>query len=77
MGAINVVKTSANSIGPLITGVLVDKDYFWVAFICAGSLKVCYDLGLLALFKTKEHERQQEEQRQIEEREREREEANE
>ncbi|KAK7903246.1 hypothetical protein LTR67_001263 [Exophiala xenobiotica] len=50
MGTINVVKTCAQSLGPVITGVLGTKNYFWVAFVAAGSLKATYDLGLLALF---------------------------
>ncbi|KIX95221.1 uncharacterized protein Z520_09137 [Fonsecaea multimorphosa CBS 102226] len=50
MGTINVVKTCAQSMGPLITGVLGTKNHFWVAFVAAGSLKATYDLGLLALF---------------------------
>ncbi|RBR08523.1 uncharacterized protein FIESC28_10213 [Fusarium coffeatum] len=55
IGLMNVAKTTAQSLGPLITGLLADSDYFWVAFIMAGSLKVCYDLGFLALFKHREH----------------------
>lgn len=55
IGLINVAKTTAQSLGPLITGLLADSDYFWVAFIMAGSLKVCYDLGFLGLFKHHEH----------------------
>ena len=58
MGAVNVVKTTAQSLGPLITGVLASHGLFWVSFVCAGSLKASYDLGLLALFKN--HERDQE-----------------
>src|ERR1700729_1545586 len=50
MGFINVVKTSAQSLGPLITGVLASHNLFWVAFILAGSLKATYDLGILAVF---------------------------
>ncbi|KIX04958.1 uncharacterized protein Z518_05830 [Rhinocladiella mackenziei CBS 650.93] len=50
MGTINVVKTCAQSLGPVITGVLGTNNHFWVAFIAAGSLKATYDLGLLALF---------------------------
>ena len=50
MGFMNVVKTSAQSLGPLITGVLAEKGLFWIAFIMAGSLKACYDLGMLAVF---------------------------
>ncbi|KAI8590723.1 MFS transporter [Geranomyces variabilis] len=50
MGAINVVKTSAQSIGPLITGVLVGRNLFWVAFVAAGCLKAAYDVGILVTF---------------------------
>ncbi|EXJ71312.1 uncharacterized protein A1O5_05118 [Cladophialophora psammophila CBS 110553] len=50
MGTINVVKTCAQSMGPVITGVLGTNNHFWVAFVAAGSLKAAYDLGLLALF---------------------------
>jgi MFS family permease len=56
MGFMNIVKSIAMSIGPLITGVLADKSLFWVAFVCAGSLKATYDLGMLALFKNHERE---------------------
>lgn len=50
MGFFNVVKTSAQSMGPLITGVLAEHKLFWVAFVAAGSLKATYDLGMLAVF---------------------------
>jgi sugar phosphate permease len=50
MGTINVVKTSAQTLGPLITGVLASNKLFWVAFVMAGSLKATYDLGMLAVF---------------------------
>lgn len=50
MGLINVVKTSAQSLGPLITGVLAQHNLFWVAFVAAGTLKATYDLGMLAVF---------------------------
>jgi sugar phosphate permease len=50
MGFINVVKTSAQSLGPLITGILAGHGLFWVAFVAAGSLKATYDLGMLAVF---------------------------
>ncbi|PNY27992.1 membrane protein [Tolypocladium capitatum] len=58
MGAVNVVKTTAQSLGPLITGILASRGLFWVSFVCAGSLKASYDLGLLAVFQN--HERDQE-----------------
>ncbi|KAF2205984.1 MFS general substrate transporter [Delitschia confertaspora ATCC 74209] len=50
MGAMNVMKTGAQSLGPIITGVLVNKNLFWVAFLIAGSLKAIYDVSLLAVF---------------------------
>ncbi|KAI9150521.1 membrane protein [Paramyrothecium foliicola] len=56
MGLINVVKTTSQSIGPSITGVLAEHNLFWTSFLCAGSLKICYDIGLLALFKNHEQD---------------------
>jgi MFS family permease len=50
MGAINVVKTAAQSIGPIITGNLVEKNLFWVAFMIAGGLKAIYDVSILGVF---------------------------
>lgn len=50
MGLINVVKTSFQALGPFITGLLANKNLFWVAFLSAGTLKACYDLGMLAVF---------------------------
>lgn len=50
MGLINVVKSSAQSLGPLFTGILADNNKVWIAFVCAGTLKGCYDLGMLAVF---------------------------
>lgn len=50
MGSINVFKTAAQSIGPAITGLLVGRNLFWVAFLMAGSLKAVYDLSILAVF---------------------------
>ncbi|EXJ86177.1 hypothetical protein A1O1_06547 [Capronia coronata CBS 617.96] len=62
MGTVNVVKTCAQSLGPLITGVLGARNHFWVAFVAAGSLKATYDLGLLAVFA----ERKNQEERLVE-----------
>lgn len=50
MGIVNVVKILAQSGGPSVTGFLAKNGLFWVAFLCAGVCKVCYDLGLLTLF---------------------------
>ncbi|KAI1334559.1 major facilitator superfamily domain-containing protein [Xylariaceae sp. FL0016] len=65
MGTLNVVKTMASSIGPIIMGVLVDHDLYWVAFVASGSLKALYDLGLLAFFKNKEKEREHAEHQRV------------
>ncbi|KAE8440675.1 hypothetical protein EG329_006827 [Mollisiaceae sp. DMI_Dod_QoI] len=71
MGLINVVKTSAQSLGPTITGILADKNLVWIAFVAAGTLKATYDLGMLAVFAGhKTHDERAEEQRQAEEEER-------
>jgi len=50
MGIVNVVKTIGQSAGPLITGTLVGKGLFYIAFLLAGGSKIIYDLGLLAWF---------------------------
>jgi MFS family permease len=50
MGVINVVKTGSQSLGPFITGILAEHGLFWVSFVVAGSCKVIYDLGMLAVF---------------------------
>lgn len=50
MGTINVVKTTASSIAPLLTGVLSAKGKLWVSFVLAGCLKSVYDLGILVTF---------------------------
>ena len=50
MGIVNTVKTMSQSSGPLITGVLAGSGRFWIALVLAGSLKACYDLGMLRMF---------------------------
>ena len=50
MGTVNMVKTLSQSLGPLITGILVDRNLFWVAFLVAGCLKATYDIGMLLIF---------------------------
>ncbi|PWY96780.1 MFS general substrate transporter [Aspergillus sclerotioniger CBS 115572] len=54
MGSINVVKTCAQSLGPLLTGVLADRGYFGLSFTIAGILKAVYDIGMLLSFAGKE-----------------------
>lgn len=50
MGIVNTVKTSSQSGGPLITGVLAGGGQFWIAFVVAGALKAGYDLAMLRFF---------------------------
>lgn len=50
MGMINVVKTTSQAIGPVVTGKLADSGKFWVAFVMAGALKLTYDVLLLWMF---------------------------
>jgi MFS family permease len=65
MGFINVVKTSAQSLGPLITGVLAEKNLFWVAFLMAGSLKATYDIGMLLVFANHQSREEREEEERL------------
>ncbi|KAL2067482.1 hypothetical protein VTL71DRAFT_1907 [Oculimacula yallundae] len=68
MGMVNVAKSLGQSSGPFITGVLAGNGRFWVAFVVAGVLKGCYDLGILAVFKGhKTHDERDEERRVAEE----------
>ncbi|KAL3439780.1 MFS transporter [Aspergillus insuetus] len=66
MGAINVVKTSTQSLGPLVTGILADRGVFGASFTLAGGLKVMYDLGILASFLGMEREKERERHASIE-----------
>lgn len=50
MGIVNTLKTTAQSAGPLVTGVLAGEGRFWIAFVVAGALKASYDLGMLVIF---------------------------
>lgn len=63
MGTVNVVKTASQTMGPLITGVLADKNLLWVSFIVAGALKATYDLGLLVMFRNREKATETEDER--------------
>jgi len=54
LGLLNVVKTAAQSVGPLITGILSQSKLLWVSFLCAGALKASYDLGIIILFLERE-----------------------
>ncbi|MCJ1355360.1 MAG: hypothetical protein MMC33_005351 [Icmadophila ericetorum] len=50
MGIINIVKTSSQSLGPVLTGALSGARVFWIAFVVAGALKGLSDVGMLAMF---------------------------
>lgn len=71
MGLFNITKTSAMTLGPTITGILASKGWIWIAFVVAGTSKVVYDLGMLAVFAGhKSVEDRNEEQRRAEQDER-------
>jgi MFS family permease len=50
MGITSMLRTLAATAGPSLTGVLAGNDQFWIAFVAAGILRICYDLGLFAMF---------------------------
>jgi hypothetical protein len=50
MGITSMLRTLAETTGPTITGFLAGNDHFWIAFVAAGILRICYDLGLWAIF---------------------------
>jgi MFS family permease len=50
MGITSMLRTLACTAGPTLTGGLAQSGRFWIAFVLAGSLRICYDLGLWALF---------------------------
>jgi MFS family permease len=50
MGLTSMLRTLAATAGPTVTGILAGNDHFWVAFVAAGALRICYDLGLFAMF---------------------------
>jgi predicted MFS family arabinose efflux permease len=50
MGAVNVVKTLSQSVGPAVTGIFAERSLFWMAFVIAGVLKLLYDVLILAMF---------------------------
>ena len=50
MGITSTIKTLAATAGPTITGVLAGNGQFWIAFVVAGALRICYDLGLFIMF---------------------------
>jgi sugar phosphate permease len=59
MGTINVLKTTSSSLAPVLTGTLSARGALWVSFVAAGSLKMCYDLGMLITFGAMDNKEQQ------------------
>lgn len=50
MGITSMLRTLASTVGPSVTGLLAGSNRFWIAFVVAGALRICYDLGLFAMF---------------------------
>ncbi|KAG0648681.1 hypothetical protein D0Z07_4606 [Hyphodiscus hymeniophilus] len=50
LGITSMLRTLAATAGPFVTGLLAGNDKFWIAFVAAGSLRICYDLGLWGMF---------------------------
>jgi MFS family permease len=50
MGITSMLRTLASTAGPSLTGLLAGNKRFWIAFVAAGSLRICYDLGLWGMF---------------------------
>ena len=50
MGITSMLRTLAATAGPSFTGILAGNDRFWIAFVAAGALRICYDVGLFAMF---------------------------
>lgn len=61
MGITSMLRTLAATAGPTVTGVLAGRKRFWIAFVAAGALRICYDLGLWGMFvnmKLHQHEKE-------------------
>ena len=50
MGITSMLRTLASVAGPTVTGLLAGSNKFWIAFVAAGVLRLCYDFGLWAMF---------------------------
>lgn len=50
LGVINMVKITSNATGSFLTGVWADRNLFWLAFVVAGGLKLCYVSAFLFTF---------------------------
>lgn len=56
MGIVNIGKTFARCVGPIVTGKLAKGGYLWVSFIISGSLIFIADVLLSILFYGIDHE---------------------
>jgi MFS family permease len=50
----NVPRSLASALGPTFAGLLLERTHFGWPLLCAGGIKVAYDLLLLALFRKAE-----------------------
>jgi len=50
----NVPRSLASALSPALAGILLEKTTFGVPLVCAGVLKISYDLALLALFRRRD-----------------------
>lgn len=50
MGITSTLRTLANVTGPSLTGLLADRNKFWIAFVVGGALRLAYDVGLFVMF---------------------------
>lgn len=50
MGIVNIGKTFARCVGPIVTGKLAKNGYLWISFIISGSLIFSADVLLAILF---------------------------
>lgn len=50
MGIVNIGKTLARTVGPIITGVLAERNQLWFSFILSGGFIASADLLLFVLF---------------------------
>jgi para-aminobenzoate synthetase len=50
LGFVNVIRTLAQSPGPMITGFFGDRRRLWLSFSLAGGIKIVYNFMLWGLF---------------------------
>ncbi|KAH3672184.1 hypothetical protein WICMUC_004413 [Wickerhamomyces mucosus] len=50
MGIVNIGKTLARCVGPIVTGNLAEKGYLWISFLISGSFILFADFLLFVMF---------------------------